>query len=146
MDERHKPNHTSYSLLYHLVLVTARREPLITADMAAYLTSFFQAKCEELGVRLLEQAVLCDHVHLILSMCPTHYLPEVIGCLKGAASHEANHHREFANSLYWMRGYHIDTVSARTLDRARQYVRGQLRHHPDRVPQMPGCTLHGNSQ
>ena len=134
MDEHHKPNHNSYVLYYHVVFVTRKREPLISREIADFLEQFFIEKCEELEVHLLEQGILCDHVHLILSLRPTHYIPEVLGFLKGTASHEANHHNEFTNALYWMRGYRIDTVSARSLERAKAYVRDQYKHHPDKIP------------
>jgi len=134
MDELHKPNHNSYSLYYHVGFVTHKREPLINREIADFLKQFFLDKCEELEVHLLEQEVLCDHVHLILSMRPTHYIPEVLNFLKGTASHEANNHHTFANVLYWMRGYHIDTVSARSLEPAKAYVRDQYKHHPDKIP------------
>ena len=134
LDVQHKPNHNSYALYYHIAFVTHKREPLINCEIADFLEQFFQDKCEELDVHLLEQGVLCDHVHLILSLRPTHYIPEVLNFLKGTASHEANHHHEFANVLYWMRGYRIDTVSAKSLDQARGYVRDQYKHHPDKIP------------
>lgn len=135
LDAEHKPNHTSYALYFHVVWATKKREPFIDRQMARFLRQFLLTKCEELEVTLLEQGVLCDHVHLLLSMRPTHYIPEVINYLKGAASHEANYHRDFVRSLYWTRGYHIDTVSERNLDAAKAYVRGQYRRHPDKIPQ-----------
>ncbi len=135
LDEKHKPNHTSYALYFHLVWATKKREPLIDRQMADFLSQFLPAKCEELEVRLLEQGILCDHAHLLLSLRPTHYIPEVVNYLKGTASHEANHHQEFANSLYWTRGYHIDTVSKRSLNTAQAYVRSQYQRHPDKIPQ-----------
>ena len=134
MDIQHKPNHNSYALYYHVVFVTRKREPLINREIADFLEQFFRAKCGELEVHLLEQGVLCDHVHLLLSLRPTHYIQEVLSFLKGTASHEANNHHKFANVLYWMRGYHIDTVSAKSLERARTYVREQYKHHPDKIP------------
>jgi putative transposase len=134
MDERHKPNHNSYSLYYHIVFVTRKREPLISQEIAAFLREFFQGKCDEMEVHLLEQGILCDHVHLIISLRPTHYIPEVLNYLKGTASHEANHDHEFANVLYWMRGYRIDTISYKSLEQAKAYVRDQYQHHPDKIP------------
>ena len=83
----------------------------------------------------MAQGILCDHVHLLLSLRPTHYIPEVINYLKGTASHEANNHHSFTNSLYWTRGYHIDTVSERGLNAARDYIRNQYQRHPDKIPQ-----------
>ena len=134
MDIQHKPNHNSYALYYHIVFVTHKREPLVNREIARFLEQFFRDKCEELEVHLLAQGILCDHVHLVLSLRPTHYIPEVLNFLKGTASHEANQHHEFANALYWMRGYHIDTVSAKSLERAKTYAREQYKHHPDKIP------------
>ena len=135
LDEGHKPNHNSYVLYYHIVFVTHKREPLITRAMAGFLRRFFLTKCEELQVHLLEQEILCDHVHLVLSLRPTHYIPEILNFLKGTSSHEANHHHSFDNVLYWMRGYRVDTVSPTTLERAKAYVRKQHEHHPDKIPE-----------
>ena len=134
-DREHKPNHTSYALYFHVVWSTRKREPLIDRQMAAFLGEFLAAKCEELEVHLRGQAILCDHVHLLLSLRPTHYVQEVINYLKGAASHEANNHHEFANPLYRSRGYRIGTVSERSLDAAKAYVRNQHQPHPDLIPE-----------
>jgi len=134
LDDLHKPNHNSYTLYYHIVFVTRKREPLIDREIAEFLKQFFHDKCDDLEVHLLEQHSLCDHVHLILSLRPTHYIPEVINFLKGTASHEANNHHEFNNVLYWMRGYRIDTISSKSLKRAKTYVREQHKHHPDKIP------------
>lgn len=137
LGENHKPNHNSYALYYHIVFVTYKREPLIDGEIADFLARFFPAKCAELEIRLLEQGILCDHVHLITSLRPTHYIPEVLNYLKGTSAHEANNHHEFQNSLRWMRGYRIGTISTTNLDRARQYVRKQHEHHPDKIPVAP---------
>ena len=134
LDREHRPNHTSFALYCHVVWATRKREPLIDREMAGYLGEFLPAKCEELEVRLLEQGVLCDHIHLLLSLRPAHYIPEVVNYLKGTASHEANHHHEFAQPLYWTRGYRIGTVSERNLEAAGAYVRNQHRRHPDQIP------------
>ena len=134
MDEGHKPNHNSYTLYYHIVFVTRKRDPLITREITDFLEEFFQTKCDEMEVHLLEQGILCDHVHLVLSLRPTHYIPEVLNFLKGTASHDANYRHEFANMLYWMRGYHIDTISRTMLERAKVYVRDQYKHHTDKIP------------
>ncbi len=134
LDTPHKPNSNSYTLYYHVVFVTKKREPFIDQEMAEFLKQFFLNKCAELEVHILEQNVLCDHVHLIISLRPTHYIPEVINYLKGTASHDANEHRKFKSALYWMRGYHIDTISHSMLGRAKSYVRAQYQHHPDKIP------------
>jgi len=122
-------------LYYHLVFITHKREPLINREIATFLEQFFVEKCDEMGVHLLEQGTVCDHTHLIVSLRPTHYIPEVVNYLKGTAAHEANNHHDFQNVLSWMRGYRIDTVSGRNLESAKRYARDQYEHHPDKIPQ-----------
>jgi putative transposase len=133
--ESHKSNHNSYTLYYHLFFVTYKREPLIDREIAAFLEQFLVDKCSELEVHLLEQGIVCDHAHLVVSLRPTHYIPEVVNYLKGAAAHEANHHHDFQNVLRWMRGYRVDTVSERSLESAKRYAREQYKRHPDKIPQ-----------
>jgi putative transposase len=142
LDAEHKPNHTSYALYFHVVWATARREPLIDQPMARFLQEFFPKECSELEVHLLEQGILCDHVHLLLSMRPIHYIPEVVDYLKGVASFEANNQHSFINSLYWTRGYHINSVSERSLPAAGAYVCDQFRRHPDKIPAPAAVRVH----
>ena len=134
LGENHKPNHNSYALYYHIVFVTHRRQPLVNREIALFLERFLAEKCVELGIHLLEQGIVCDHVHLVLSLRPADYIPEVLNYLKGTAAHEANNHHDFQNVLRWMRGYRIDTVSDRNLEPAKRYAREQLNHHPDKAP------------
>lgn len=133
----YKPNHNSYALYYHVVLITEGRMPLIDQPMMQFLREFFAFKCQEMEVRLLEQWILSAHAHLLLSLRPAHDLPQVINYLKGTAAHEANHHYNFANKLDWMRGYHIDSVSPLNLDKARSYLKQQYDFHPDQIPRQP---------
>jgi putative transposase len=116
------------------VFVTLGRQPVIDRQIAAFLQSFFDAKCAEMDVHLLAQGILCDHVHLLISLRPSHYIPEVVNLLKGTSSHEANHHHQFNDALYWMRGYRVSTIGADSLKQASAYVRAQHRHHPDKIP------------
>lgn len=135
LDQRHKPTHNSFALYYHVVFVTKKRDPMINKEIADFLCKFFEKKCEELEVHLLAQSILCDHVHMVISLRPSHYIPEVINYLKGTSSHEANNHQKFQNVLYWMPSYHIDSISKNQLDRAKGYVRDQFNHHPDKIPE-----------
>ena len=134
MTYQYKANHTSYVLYYHLVFVTMKTFPTIDQPLARFLEEFFSFKCKDLSVKLIAQKVLSAHVHLLLSLRPTHYLPEVIIGLKQTASHEANHHHKFTNRLDWMRGHHINTVSQDDLNIAITYIRNQFKWHPDQVP------------
>jgi len=124
----------SYALYYMLTISTKKREPFITARVEAFLRQHWTKKCEELKIHLLALGVVSDHAHLLLSLRPTHYIPDVVHDLKGSASFAVNHAEEFEATLYWGDGYDIRTVSERNLEEAKQYVFSQHQRHPDRVP------------
>ncbi|NOZ06356.1 MAG: IS200/IS605 family transposase [Chloroflexi bacterium] len=119
--------HTSYALYYHLTWSTEDREPLISKGVESMLSRFFPAKCRELDVILMAHGMVPDHVHLLISLKPTHSIPEVVRRLKGASSREVN--RSTSAMLYWERGYSVRTVSERNLDVAKSYVNNQKVRH-----------------
>ena len=125
----------SYALYYMLTISTKQREPFITAQVEAFLRQHWARKCEELKIHLLALGMVDDHVHFLLSLRPTHYIPDVVHDLKGSASHAVNHAETLDATLYWGGGYDIRTVSERNLSAARQYVLTQYERHPDRIPQ-----------
>lgn len=124
----------SYALYYMLTISTKKREPLITAQVEAFLRDYWARKCAELNIHLLALGILDDHVHFLLSLRPTHYLPDVIHDLKGSASRAVNYAQELNATLYWSRGYDVRTISERSLDATRQYILEQHKRHPDRIP------------
>jgi len=117
-----------------LTISTKKREPFITIDVAVFLRDHWAQKCDELGIHLLALGIVDDHVHFLLSLRPTHYLPDVVHDLKGSASHAVNHSEALNATLYWSKGYDIRTISKRNLDAARQYILEQYKRHPDRIP------------
>jgi len=125
----------SYALYYMLTISTKKREPLLTAQVAMLLRRHWAEKCKELGVHLLALGVVDDHAHLLLSLQPAHYIPDIVRHLKGSASFVVNHTEGSKATLYWSDGYDIRTISERGLGAARQYVLDQRQRHSDRIPQ-----------
>ena len=120
-------SHTSYALYYHLVWAVKKRFHLITSSIKADLEKNLKRKCEQLGVHLLAVGLNSEHVHCIISLRPTHYIPEVVKELKGFSSHEVNKGEE--EFIKWARGYSVRTVSERNLTAAIKYVENQGKHH-----------------
>jgi putative transposase len=121
--------HTSYALYFHLVWSVKKRFQLITDLMMDNLELLIKKKCEEFGVHLLAVGINPEHVHNIISLKPTHYIPEIVKELKGFSSHEINKERN--DFIKWARGYDIRTVSPKNLQAAIDYVKNQKRHHLD---------------
>jgi len=123
--------HTSYALYYHLVWSVKKRFQLITDSIMDKLELLLKKKCEELRVHLLAVGINPEHVHSIISLRPTHYIPEVVKELKGFSSHEIN--KDQNDFIKWARGYSIRTVSEKDLQAAINYVRNQRKHHSNKM-------------
>jgi REP element-mobilizing transposase RayT len=121
--------HTSYALYYHLVWDVAHKEQAIDVYLYEFLSDFIKQKCEELDVHLLALGINPDHIHVVLSLKPAHYIPDLVQALKGGSSHAANHKPDGPANLYWKRGYSIRTISERNLAIAKVYVHNQAQHH-----------------
>ena len=124
-----KTTHTNYVLYYHLTWAVEEGLPLITQEVEDALKKFLVKKCKALEIILIAVEMAENHLHMILSLKPTHYIPEVVQKLKGSSSHFINNHTNIDVTLYWERGYSIRTISEMNLDNAKHYVLNQKKHH-----------------
>jgi REP element-mobilizing transposase RayT len=126
---KEKTTHTNYALYYHLSWAVEEGLPLITKEVEEALKKFLVKKCKALEIILIAVEMAENHVHMILSLKPTHYIPDVVQTLKGSSSHFINNHTNMDFALYWERGYSIRTISEINLDNAKYYVLNQKKHH-----------------
>lgn len=118
-------------LYVHLVWTTRDREPTIDAKVAAFLARYLRAvaRQERAGTHAL--GIVQTHVHLLLQLHPTTCIPKLVQRLKGGSSVLANREGHVTGRpLRWERGYNIESVSPRALERVRAYVLGQAHRHP----------------
>jgi REP element-mobilizing transposase RayT len=110
-----------------------KRLPFISESVRIDLETKLKDKCKQLGVHLLALGINPEHVHCIISLRPTHYMPEVVKELKGFSSHEINKGGE--EFIKWARGYSIRTVGEKNLLAAIRYVENQEKHHKVSSPE-----------
>ncbi len=130
MMNRVMPN-TYTSLHYHIVFSTRNREPWISREWRPRLFEYLGGTLRGMDAHSHEVGGVADHVHLVVSLKPTHMIAKVLQELKKASSmwvHEEMHVPEFA----WQDGYAAFTVSASVLPEVVAYVRGQEEHHRTR--------------
>jgi REP element-mobilizing transposase RayT len=124
-------------LFYVLMTWTTReRQALITEKVAAFLKEILPGIAMRYGANLLETGVVNDHVHVLIRLPVRYDIPRLAQGLKGASARLVNQNRIASRDqpLRWAQGYDVRTVSPRSLNHAREYVRGQLMRHPDRIP------------
>jgi putative transposase len=72
------------------------------------------------------------HVHVLARLHPTMPISRLVKRLKGASSAVAAKEGVGGKGrLYWAKGYSVDSVSKRSLDSVRAYLRCQPAKHSD---------------
>ncbi len=119
----------------HVVWKTRDRQPLIDAGVARFLCGFLRAVAAQEGARILQIGMVRTHVHVLVRVHPTTVLSRLLQRLKGGSAAIAGKERHAPpdNRLRWAKGYSIYSVSPRSLDAVRHYLRTQPEHHPDMV-------------
>jgi REP element-mobilizing transposase RayT len=86
------------------------------------------------GVHVHAQAVLRNHVHVLVSYLPTTALDGFVQHAKAEAARRVNVARRDAQRLVWMVGYHVGSLSRDHVTATRSYIARQFRRHPDLIP------------
>jgi putative transposase len=117
-------------LRYHLVYATKDRRPLIAPQWRDKLHSYLGGTVRGLDGVAETIGGVADHVHLLLSLKPTHTISDFVRELKKASSVWAieNHERRFS----WQEGYAIFSVSASMCGVVKDYIGNQEEHHRKR--------------
>ena len=119
---------TYTSLHYHLTFSTKARETWIDREWRYRLWEYLGGMIRNMGGVSHEIGGVADHVHLLVSLKPTHMLSKVMQEVKKASSvwvHDELRIPGFA----WQDGYAAFTVSASALPKVIAYVKNQEEHH-----------------
>jgi len=126
--------HKACGLYAHVTWHTWRRMAQIRKyDVPIVVESVLEA-ADHSGVRVHGQAVLNDHVHLVVSFPPQVALASFIRHAKSESARRINSTRLDAQRVRWCRGYYAGSLSRSHVTPARSYLARQFRRHPDRIP------------
>ena len=124
------PN-TYTCLHYHIVFSTRNREPWITKEWRYRLFEYLGGTIRGMGAHSHEVGGVSDHVHLAISLKPTHMISKVLQELKKNSSAWVHNELQIPG-FAWQDGYAAFTVSASALPDVVAYVREQESHHRTR--------------
>jgi len=119
---------TYTSLYYHLVFSTKERAPFIHPSWQERLHGYLGGIVRDLGGIPTEINGVRDHVHLLVSLKPTHAVSDVLRQLKTGSS-EWVHNEIKQHEFSWQDGYSAFTVSPTQISGVRKYIRTQADHH-----------------
>ena len=124
-------NHCSFSLNYHLVLVTKYRKKCINAIMLTELKSICERLCEQWECKMLEFNGEPDHVHLLLALTPRVQPSKFVNNLKTVSSRllrrDFKEHlaKYFWKPIFWSRTYCLITCGGAPLETIKKYIQNQ---------------------
>ena len=121
----------AYSIEYHIVWCVKYRRKIINECIEQSLIHILNNIADDNGFQILEANTDQDHVHLLVSCSPQHYIPNIIKALKGVSARLLM--KEYVDNLrnqlwgghLWNPSYFIATVSENTESQIREYIQKQ---------------------
>ena len=129
MDNVASLKHSRWECKYHVVWIPKCRRKTLYGQVRKYLGQVFKDLARSRECELLEDHMMPDHVHMLISIPPKYAVAQVIGYIKGkSAIHVARNYlgrkKNFTGAHFWARGYHVSTVG-RDEQAVREYIREQ---------------------
>ena len=139
MDEFQSLSHTKWDWKYHVVFIPKCRRRTLYAQLRKDLGEGFRRLASQSESGIEEVHLMCDHVHMMISIPPKYSVSQVVGYIKGkSAIHLARVYgerkRNFVGQSFWARGYFVSTVG-RDETVIREYIRNQEKED-ERLDQM----------
>ena len=108
-------NHSTWVCNYHVVWIPKYRKKKIFKGIRTDLGIVLHKLAEQRESKILEDHLLADHVHMLISIPPKYSVSSVIGYIKGkSALYIARQYngkkRNFGGESFWARGFYVSTV------------------------------------
>jgi len=130
MEHYRRSSHSRFDIKYHFVWVTKYRKPILHGTVGTRLRDLVREVCATNEIEILQGAVSCDHVHVLLS-CPPNLSPsKIMQYIKGKSSRkllQAFRHlqKQFWGRHLWARGYFVASSGNVTDEVIMEYIRQQ---------------------
>ena len=139
MKEYQSLSHTRWDCKYHVVFIPKRRKKKVFGVLRRHLGEIFRELAQHKESQVVEGHLMCDHVHMCISIPPKYAVSNVVGYMKGKsaitiARKFGGRQRNFTGEVFWARGYFVSTVGLDE-EMVRAYIRNQ-EHEDERLDQM----------
>ena len=124
--------HGAFQMYAHITWHTWKRVGCIDRKAAEDVRRAADVAAQRSKSRILEMAVLAEHVHVLLSCSPDTKISDFLRVAKSGSAIMAN--RRVIGQVKWARGAYIATYHRADLHRIIEYVAGQFIRHPERIP------------
>ena len=120
-----------YSIQYHIVWCVKYRHKIISDDIEKSLILIINKIALDNKFKILEINTDLDHVHILISCSPQHYIPNIIKAIKGVSARLLMKEYGYIlkNKLWgghlWNPSYFIATVSENIEEQIIKYIKSQ---------------------
>lgn len=119
-----------YSLQYHLIMVTKYRRGVLVGSVKSELEELLRSMASQFDMEIKEMEIMSDHVHMLVDAAPKYSISSVMKGFKGVSARMLfMHHPEIKSKLWgghlWQPSYFAATVSDRSKEQIREYIRRQ---------------------
>jgi len=120
----------TYTQLYvHLVFATKERCPVLTDDRQNEIYAYITALVRDNDSYLFAIGGTDDHLHLLISLHPSHSVSDMARIVKANSSRIINKKEWLKRRFSWQEGYGAFTCSQSNLDQVIHYIKHQKEHH-----------------
>lgn len=120
-----------YSLQYHIVWCVKYRRKVLTTEIENSLKEILYKIASDNDFEILECECNLDHIHLLVSCTPQHYIPNMLKALKGVSARLLMKQygdilkKQLWNGHLWNPSYFISSVSENSEEQVRKYIQSQ---------------------
>jgi putative transposase len=117
------------NLIYHIVFSTKNRQSLISDDVKARLFDYIGGTIRKQGGIALAINGMSDHVHVLAKLRADKAVSDVLRDLKANSSGWMHEVFPELKDFSWQNGYGAFTVSASQVEKVKEYIANQEKHH-----------------
>ncbi len=126
-------SHTFKKLVYHIVLGTKHRRPLLDRTEMEPLAGFIAGILARRRGRLLASGGMPDHIHLLASWGTDISVANMVQVIKSNSSRWLSDGRDPTRGRFaWQTGYAAFSVSESQITKVKRYLLRQESHHAER--------------
>lgn len=117
-----------YSCQYHVIFSPKFRRKVLSNPIQERLKEIFLAVSEEFDFEIIEQEIMEDHVHLLISVNPNFGISKAVAKLKAVSSRILrNEFSELKSKLpcLWTNSKFVSTVGSVSLEVVKKYIEDQ---------------------
>ena len=113
----------------HFVWSTKNRFPFLTDDIRPKVFQHIRENAKKKGIFLEFVNGYLEHVHCLISLGTEQQIAEIVKLIKGESSFWINQQNLTKAKFAWQHEYFAVGVCESLLDKTRDYIRNQEKHH-----------------